>query len=245
MITSHPVAYEADAFAVGVRIFVIDESGSGIKRIRVRDRFGIFFAEQDFNCPVSGVIDLGRVEYDRFPIFVEGTDCADRVTPADKPLPLLPPGTTDEPGVRLPCSPTYCPPNPGCNEAERRLIRARNEVLERCSEVAAIRSRRDAFLAAAAVMLAAAIAFAAIAAAVVGIPIVGQILFAAFLGVAALLFGLAIGLSVVAWLEQQKLDETQRRLQEARRRFTDAADNVSRACCSQCITVDLIQPECP
>jgi hypothetical protein len=244
MITSHPVAYDVDIFAVSVRIFVLDESGSGIKRIRVRDRFGIFFAEQDFNCPESGVIDVGRVENDRFPIFVEGLDCEDRVTPADEPLPLLPPGSTDTPGIRLPCSPTYCPPNPGCNEAERQLIRARNEVLERCSEVSAIRSRRDSLLAAAAVMLAAAIAFTAIAAAVIGIPIVGQILFAAFFGIAALLFGLAIGLAVAAWLEQQKLDEAQRRLQEARRRFTDAADNVSRACCSQCITVDLIQPEC-
>jgi hypothetical protein len=244
MIEVHPVPTDADAFTVTIRVIAIDRSGAGIKKIRVLDRIRATVHEAGFqDCPESVAVDVGRVERSRFPIFVESTDCQEAVTPGNTPFPILPQGA-DGPGIPLPCSPTFCPDDPACHRANAEVLRARNEVLERCSNLGAARDRRNALAAAVAALLAFAAAVIAAAAAVAGVPFVGQAVAAALIIVAALAIGAAIGLSIRVLEAQHAVDAANDRLRQARSRFTEAADRARSACCAGCIDVDLTQPTC-
>lgn len=243
MIEFHMVAPAADSFTASVRVIAIDRTGSGIQLVRLLDRFRVVLREESGNCAPELTFVVDSVEHSRFPLFVEGTACDSNVTPSDRAYPLTTGGTPDA-GVSLPCSSLFCSYNSACSEAEAAVHRARSVIAERCGQVSAARSTRDAYAAAAAAMFALATALFGLMAGLSGIPIVGQGLALIAMVAAIVALGVAIGLSVRVWRGQMDLERAQSRLDEARRDFTSAVDAVSRACCPGCITADLNQPEC-
>ena len=243
MIESHIVLAGADPFTVSVRVIAIDRGGSGIRIVRLLDRFRVVLQEANGNCGPTVEFSEDGIERSRFPLFIEGTECNGAISPGDTPFPLIPSGS-DGPGVAVPCSPLFCSDNSACSNAEASVNRARSIIGERCGEVSAARSARDAYAAAAAAMFALATAMFGVMAGLFGIPLVGQALGLIAMIVAVVALGVAIGLSLRVWREQMNLERAERRLQDARRDFTAAVEAVNRSCCPGCVSVDLTQPEC-
>ncbi|NOT88491.1 MAG: hypothetical protein HOP03_09935 [Lysobacter sp.] len=243
MIEFHLLLREADTFVATVRVIAIDRGGAGIRRVRIFDRSHVPIHEQIANCAPYSEFLVESIERGRFPLFAEGVECNDAITPPDTPYALIPPGM-DGPGIPTPCSPLFCAENAACRDAEAGIVRARNVILERCTEVNSIRSTRDAYATAVAALFVLAAALYAAMAAVSAVPIVGQALGAVLLVIATIALGVAIGLSIRVLREQLRLEEAQRRLEDARKNFTSAADAVARSCCPGCISVDLTQPAC-
>lgn len=246
MIESHIVLTEADSFIISVRVIAIDRGGYGIKSVRLLDRFRILLHEAIGNCAPVVEFSVDTIARSRLPLFLEGIDCNDHETPGDIPFQLIPGGTGNPgtPGIPVPCSPLFCGENRACSEAEAAVHRARSIIVERCSEVNAARSSRDAYAAATAAMFAFAAAMFGVMAGLYAIPIIGQALGTVALAIAVIALGIAIGLSIRVYREQMKLENAQRELNNARRDFTTTIETVNRVCCAGCISVNLTQPEC-
>lgn len=243
MIEHHIVLAGADEFTASVRVIAIDRGDSGIRTVRLLDRFRVVLHEAGANCAPNLEFAVAGIERSRFPLFIEGAECNGTPTPPDVPYPLIPGGTGDV-GIQVPCSPLFCSENRACAEAEGAVHRARSVIAERCGEVDAARSARDAYAAAAAAMYALAAGLFGLMAGLFVIPVFGQALGTIVMIAAVIALGVAIGLSIRVWAEQMRLERAQSRLADARREFTAAVDAVSRACCPGCVTVDLAPPEC-
>jgi hypothetical protein len=243
MIEFNLLVRDATTFLATIRVIAIDRGGSGIRHVRVFDRSRVLIHQENANCSPFLEFVIADVERARFPLFVEGVECNETITPPDQPYGFIPSGTNG-PGISTPCSPLFCAENAACTEAENAVNRARSVVVERCGEVNAARSSRDAYAAAVTALFILAAALYAAMAAVSAVPIVGQALGAVLLVAATIAIGVAIGLSIRVFREQQRLEEAERRLAAARSDFTAAIEAVGRACCPGCVDVDLNQPAC-
>lgn len=239
----HVAIYEVggDEFVTNVRIYLTDDSGSGIRHVTVRDRTGFTITAvtpEDPDCPEEYMIELTEIERTRFPLYVEAVDCSGSET---EPIPV-PDITPNEP-----CEISHVRgvDNPGCRSAGSVVTRLRNEILELCSEISELRNKRNAWAGAAAALAATAAALFVAAGAVAEIPIFGQIAAAilAAVGVALLITALVLG--TMALDAQRRVSEAQERMRNARERFTEAAEGAASACCPGDPIPDLEQPECP
>ncbi len=233
----------ADTFTVSGSIILRDDSGDGIQKVDVRDRFGVLIHSETFTCPSLAEIHLVDVERDRLPLMVEAMNCKGQTFPATTPV-WTREGDVGSVSIPLPGSALLCTDNPACSAAEGAATRARNEIMERCNDVRAVRGRRDAAAAVATALATAVVALVATGIAAFAIPLFGTAIGAVLLGLAAGLAYLAGVQALIAFREQQNLDKAEADLAAARRRFTDAADRVGRMCSRDCITVDLTQPAC-
>jgi hypothetical protein len=234
---------DADAFTVSGSIILREDSGIGIRQVEVRDKFRHPLRSVTFECPATAEVRLERVERERLPLSIEGKTCDGTTSSPDLPV-WITNSHDSQPSIPLPGSALLCQDNAGCREAEAMAQRFRNDVLEKCNDVRAIRRGRDAHAAAAAAFLAAFVGVVAAAIAAFSIPIFGSVIGAVLLGIAGFLAYFAVVEGIRARREQQRLEQAEVELSVARGRFTDAADGVNKLCARDCRTVELDQPEC-
>lgn len=245
IVVGAPVS-SADRFTVSGTLIVRDDSGHGVQKVTIRDRFGAEITSQVFECPEFAEVRAEAVERDRLPLRLEALDCQGvSSTPTTSIWTHAVAENETDPSIPLPGNALECSDHPACGAAAAAVTHARNVVLERCSDARATRGRRDAHTAAAVALATAVVALVAAGIAALGVPVVGAVLGAVLLGVAVGLAYFAAVEGLLAFREQQRLDEAEAALAAARRQFTEAADRVGRECTrADCITVDLTQPSC-
>lgn len=246
MIEPHVFLLADHGASVELQIAVIDRGGSGIKKVMVRDNDRLeVFSAAPAGCPIEFTFNTPAIPSTRFPIFVEGTDCNDRISGTEEPFPLLPPGVIGEPGIPRVCSSLSCTePTRACNDAVGALERARRPIVEKCAEISALRERRDAWIALSVTFGIAAFIMFAVAAVAGFIPFVGQGLVAIFAGIGALFLAASILFGSLAASVQFEIEAKQRELGTLRTRFLDEVSNVRENCCVECISTDLTLPDC-
>lgn len=248
MIEPHVFLLADHGASVELQVTVVDTTGIGIKKVNVldKDRLEVFSAAPvEEACPREFTFNTPAIPVSRFPIFVEGTDCNDRSSGAEEPIGLLPPGVVGEPGIPRVCSPVNCTePTPACTDALDALERVRRLVAVKCAEIAALRARRDAWIALAVTWAIAAVIMFAVAAVAAFIPFAGQGLVLILAGIAALFLALAILFGSLAASVQFEIDEKQQELGALQAQFLDEVNRVGANCCVECIFNDLSLPGC-
>ena len=247
MINIEAVIYDSDETSVSVQLILHETTGSGIDWVHVVDRVGALVAHIEIpDCPREYTVDLGRIETVRLPLSASSFDCAEAETPARVILVAHPSATPAEyPETVAPCISVRHIDNPACSGANAEAQRLRNEIVRICSNLDFIRDRVYRYRSAAAAFLLAGLAALAIAAVVSSIPFVGGILAALLMAAGLVLLVASVSYINLAYQEERRLAEEAARLEETRAQFTEAANQVMRACrCPGEITVDLTQPPC-
>jgi hypothetical protein len=145
-------AFVTDLDAVTARAYFRfeDDTGVGIRRIRIVDRDGVSVEPPvPGGCPAifEFELDIHRM---RLPLFAESTDCQDRITPGSETGPLLPEyaigGPIADPVLPCPSSPReVCPPTTsGCDVADTDIGAVAAEMPAVCEECDRLRRTEQA-----------------------------------------------------------------------------------------------------
>ena len=250
MISATAYPYNVTALTFSARICVRDDTGRGIRKVRILDRDGFeVYVEDVEGCPTEHCVTIENEPRARVPISVEVSHCVDDDTSSSDPLlaelVVIGPGPD---GPELDCRRSilegFRPPNPACDNARSELRAERAAIRRACDQVQYHKRRRDEFLALAAFFATAAAAAFLGAASVVGIPFVGQILMAVLIGVAVFALYMAGVFALRAFRENRRLEEAEAELRNRRNAFDEAAERVCENCCPGTFDESLEPPEC-
>jgi hypothetical protein len=199
-------------------------------------------------CPPDLQFSVNAVSFDDMPVYVEVTECQSGVDQGQAIKVKTSSGPLGRECLKIPVD---CGPpgqnqnNPSCVKLQNDITKGRNQILIQCGNAAALKSQRDAALATAGVLLAAAIAVAAIAftlslsvwtilAAIILFFVSGVLLTAATAAGAA-----AIVLAIQLGNLQGQMDKERQDLGELILRLRDV-------CCTEFINPSLFDvPVCP
>jgi len=234
------------ALVFSARICVREDSGRELCKIKILDRDGF----EVFSTEVDGVteycVSIENEPRARLPIRVVVNYCEGGNESSSDPLLtelviVTPEGELD---CRRAVLGDFRPPNPACDNARSELRAERAAFRSACEQVRYRKRRRDEFFTLAAFFATAAAAAFLGAASVAGIPIVGQILMAVLIGIAAFSLYFAGLYALKAFRENQRLEEAEAVLRNRRNTFDETAERVSTNCCPDTIDESLDTPEC-
>lgn len=252
MIRVDEIVAGGDTDSIVAILILTDDSGTGIRRVIVRDRFGmeIPLSEQPKDCPTpSWETTLGTIFRDRLPLAVEAVDCVDNTTPAEAIGPLF----AKEARIPLPepdpispprCSAVLCPPTTRtCDEAMASVLLAHDALLPRCGVCEALARAADAKLAEAIAWGVAAFVALVLAATLGQSGGLWGAIFALVFGVLTAVF---VALANAAYAEEAQLRSEAaaclREREPLQARFAEALGAVAENCCPGCGGVIPPQP---
>ncbi|MGD1701809.1 hypothetical protein [Dapis sp. BLCC M229] len=229
----------------------------GIQKVQVLDNDNNLVVDFDGECSLFFSRVLSDISKESLPIFLRVVECPspDSEPPLSGEVTISPPLLAEERlgdfrgVICLPLDPRVSGISPNANnqaciEQNTAVNSLRNEILRLCDEASNLRGQRDAAAAAGVAFgVAAAAAFGA-AAAIAGIPFVGQLLVWVVIGVAIALLVAALAAAASALAFEIALNDKLGEVNEAQRRFQDAASQLSTVCCPEYITADTESPTC-
>lgn len=246
-----PHLIDADRFTRTLQLILHDDTGNGIFEVRIVEAADpdVTIETRDFSEECPSVVELTvEVPKGRVPIEVIAYDCTEEQEEKgrrfEEVVDVAPPGSeTDLDPLELPCTPEFCPENVDCSDEQAAVEEVRDEILKLCDKAQRLRNRRDKFASAAATTFELARGFVATATSLSGTWF-GSILAAVFFALAAAAFIVAATLAAIAAAAQRRLNAVEDQIEDARDRFSEAAATARKECCTQCIFIDLSQPEC-
>lgn len=234
---------------VNFELMAFDPDGTGIRSLTVRGNDGMEVPLDppvpDQACPEIWETRISVLR-SRLPLEPEAMDCVGTRTGPEE-LGLI--GEVGfEPGIsggRLPCSAVQaedCGRDTACNTAQSEAAEVRSRLGVLCDRVAHLRSLLVLAAFWAAFYYAAAIAAFIGAQAVAGIPFAGAVLAAILIAAGVAALAASVFFALDAWRLGNDLRQMDADRQQVAGAFREAAAEVSRRCCRQCILIDLTPP---